>query len=210
MRQSLTDRKIFLWLAASVLLHAAALSLWISYGKYEPGTEQGIYVHLVAASASESSWQADMPDSGDRAARSEPKPENEPVPDSAEAVIPDGNTSGDRAQTAEATGNQAYAAGSMPGDRASVVMPPELRYPINASYPPAARKEGTEGTAVFLLEIDETGKVVDAVLKRSAGSRILDRAARSAVMRGIFSPGTSDGVPVRSYVTVEVEFRLDK
>lgn len=175
-------------------------------------------MHLAAMS--EDSIQSDMlPDAVD-AYKPETELEDTLVPDliaDKTGILSedkDADTCGDRTYAAESSvDSQSDAGTSVYGNSAvmdHVIVPPVLRSAICASYPPAARKEGTEGTAVFLLEIDENGNVIDAVMQKSAGSRILDRAARGAVLKGSFIPGTSDGVPVRSYVTVEVEFRLDK
>jgi protein TonB len=76
-------------------------------------------------------------------------------------------------------------------------------------YPAAARREEEEGTVLlrFLVEVD--GKVVKSQIEKSSGFPRLDEAARSALSRCQFKPGTLDGKPEQSWASMRFTWRLE-
>jgi protein TonB len=75
-------------------------------------------------------------------------------------------------------------------------------------YPAAARRRGVEGTVLVRLKVDGRGRVLDAEVLRSSGSKLLDEAAASALRRWRFTPGWDQKGVVESTVTVPVKFAL--
>ncbi|MDY7226253.1 TonB-dependent receptor domain-containing protein [Hyalangium rubrum] len=71
---------------------------------------------------------------------------------------------------------------------------PEVLKFVEATYPPEALARGETAQVVFFIDIDETGKVTQAEVTRSAGAEF-DAAAREAVLQLEFSPAEVDGKP---------------
>ncbi len=71
---------------------------------------------------------------------------------------------------------------------------PELLTFVEATYPPEALARGEAAQVAFFIDIDETGKVTQAEVTRSAGPEF-DAAAREAVLKLEFSPAEVDGQP---------------
>lgn len=86
----------------------------------------------------------------------------------------------------------------------SVASLPELLEGHNKPprYPSRARRLLLEGVVHLELAVDARGHVVEAKIKRSSGSRLLDRAAERAVLKWRYSRG-----PAR--FPWQVEFRLN-
>ncbi len=74
-------------------------------------------------------------------------------------------------------------------------------------YPAVARAQHIEGTVILNVLVSETGQVLEVrVLRgRPAG---LNEAAEQIVRRSTFSPPSKDGVRVKAWTTVPVEFKL--
>jgi protein TonB len=73
------------------------------------------------------------------------------------------------------------------------------------TYPDEARRRGMEGTVVLRFTVDRSGRVLDVVLVRSAGSSMLDTAAEAMVHNATLPPFT-DGMS-QDTVTVTVQIR---
>ncbi len=71
-----------------------------------------------------------------------------------------------------------------------------------------ARRKGYEGTVRLRVYVLESGDAGAVELEKSSNYEILDRSALDAVGKWIFIPGKKNGVPVASWVTVPVKFRL--
>ena len=81
-----------------------------------------------------------------------------------------------------------------------------LREPI---YPPMAKARRAQGTVIVSALISETGRVIDArVLRAPSPDFGLGAAAVEAVKTSSFRPATKDGVHVKTYKTVAVNFKL--
>ncbi|MFN3884667.1 MAG: energy transducer TonB [Rhodocyclaceae bacterium] len=76
------------------------------------------------------------------------------------------------------------------------------------AYPPISRRLGEEGTVVLRVELDETGAVVEALVKESSGFARLDAAALAAVKRWHCQPAQRNGQPVRAVALQPFKFVL--
>ncbi|BDU58921.1 hypothetical protein LMORI2_19030 [Limnohabitans sp. MORI2] len=76
-------------------------------------------------------------------------------------------------------------------------------------YPSASRRMEEEGTVTlkFLIGID--GKVLQAEIEKSSGFTRLDEAARNALSKCQFRPGTVDGKPEQSWASIKYTWRLE-
>jgi TonB family protein len=77
------------------------------------------------------------------------------------------------------------------------------------AYPPMARIQRVEGTVVTNVLVSETGQVLEVRVLRGINRPVgLNEAAEQTMRRSSFAPATKDGVRVKSWVTVPVEFKL--
>jgi TonB family protein len=83
---------------------------------------------------------------------------------------------------------------------------PRMTRQAPVSYPPVARIQRAEGTVLMSVLVSEAGVVMDVKVIR--GDARLNDAAVQAVRRSVFSPGTKDGVRVKSWVPVNISFKL--
>jgi TonB family protein len=87
--------------------------------------------------------------------------------------------------------------------------PPRVTRRAPASYPPLAKAQRVEGLVIMSVLVSETGKVLDVKVLRGVNKPVgINEAAMECLRRSTFAPGTKDGVRVKSYVTVPVEFKL--
>jgi TonB family protein len=87
--------------------------------------------------------------------------------------------------------------------------PPRVLRRGPVSYPPLARAQRVQGIVVTSVLVSETGAVMDVKVIRGVASPVgLNEAAIQTMRRSSFAPGTKDGVRVKSYVTVPIEFKL--
>lgn len=95
--------------------------------------------------------------------------------------------------------------------RAAVRVQPEVSASSceKPEYPAASRRLEETGTVVLRFLIAEEGRVVDSRIEKSSGSPRLDEAARSALSRCKFKPGTVDGQPEQSWASMKYTWRLD-
>jgi len=76
-------------------------------------------------------------------------------------------------------------------------------------YPPIAKINHVEGTVVLSVLVGETGRVLDVKVLRPIARPVgLNEAAEEMMRRSTFSPPMKDGVKVKSWTTVPVEFKL--
>ncbi|WP_145481703.1 energy transducer TonB [Stenotrophomonas rhizophila] len=93
----------------------------------------------------------------------------------------------------------APAAGDRPQPIADQSPPP--------SYPPAALRNGVEGSVVVRVDVDATGVPFNVTIVQRSGSRDLDRAATDAVRRWRFLPAQSNGQAVVGSIEVPFDFK---
>ena len=75
-------------------------------------------------------------------------------------------------------------------------------------YPSRARRRHLQGTVLLDLLVTAEGLVATVALHESSGHSLLDEAAKRAVIRWQFTPGTRNGVPIPMHVLVPVRFQL--
>lgn len=93
---------------------------------------------------------------------------------------------------------------------AGVIAPLAERKPPLA-YPPLAQRQRVEGTVELNVLVDETGKVADAQVVSGPSIKIgLNEAAVANVKKWKFRPATKDGVPVKVWFPVKIDFRLPR
>ncbi|KAF1015944.1 MAG: hypothetical protein GAK31_01427 [Stenotrophomonas maltophilia] len=77
------------------------------------------------------------------------------------------------------------------------------------AYPVAALRANQQGTVLLRVEVDSSGRPVAVDIARSSGSRALDLAARSQVLkRWTFEPARREGVAVPAIGLVPIDFSL--
>jgi len=86
------------------------------------------------------------------------------------------------------------------------VIPPKPKNKVYAKYPDTAKNKKLEGTVRVNLLVDETGKVIDIKVMKSAHP-ILDDAVVKAYQQWTFEPATKQGVPVKVWISVSMSFQ---
>lgn len=77
-------------------------------------------------------------------------------------------------------------------------------------YPESARDRGEQGRVLVLVLIDTEGRVQEAKIQRSSGSKLLDQAALKMAKKTTFHPYRENGVAQPVYVPMPLEFKLDE
>jgi protein TonB len=80
---------------------------------------------------------------------------------------------------------------------------------VDPVYPPASRRAGEQGTAVFNVLVDESGHARDVTVQTSSGFDRLDQSAMQAIRRWVFAPAVRGSQKVSAWTSVKVTFRLD-
>ncbi len=76
------------------------------------------------------------------------------------------------------------------------------------TYPDDARRNGTEGSVILRFTADRSGRVLDVVLVRSAGSSTLDAAAEAMVHNATLPPFTAGMSQDTVTVTIQLRYAL--
>lgn len=76
-------------------------------------------------------------------------------------------------------------------------------------YPPAALRNGWQGTVVLRVRVASSGKVESVEVKESSGKRVLDEQASRTVKSWTFTPSKRGSTPIDGWATVPIEFKLD-
>ncbi len=87
---------------------------------------------------------------------------------------------------------------------------PKPKRIVQPEYPTFARNAGIEGTIILKITVDERGRVIRAVVLKSAAQGIFDSAAVKAAEQWIFEPAEQSGNPVKATITVPLEFVLNQ
>ena len=82
--------------------------------------------------------------------------------------------------------------------------PPRPLGEIVPAYPEAA--DGKHGRVVLQLSIDEQGRVVRADVLNAVPPGYFEDSARAAFLAARFEPALRNGTPVRSQITIEVDY----
>ena len=79
------------------------------------------------------------------------------------------------------------------------------------AYPGEALRQGLSGTVELEILVGIDGRPLDARVVRSSGHRVLDQAARRAVLRyWTFHPAMRGGQAVQALGRVPIEFKLER
>ncbi|MBL0162807.1 MAG: energy transducer TonB [Xanthomonadales bacterium] len=81
---------------------------------------------------------------------------------------------------------------------------------IEPRYPMESRRRGEQGTVLLRVLVGRDGQPIDIEVARSSGYRLLDRAAREAVLRWRFRPVQINGVNVVARGLVPVKFDVNQ
>jgi len=84
---------------------------------------------------------------------------------------------------------------------------PKILHKVDPHYTYEARRAGIQGTVVLEVLVDENGQATASSVVSPLGFG-LDERAKEAVAQWTFRPVRKDGQPVKTYTTVEVNFRL--
>ena len=89
------------------------------------------------------------------------------------------------------------------------LVPARMIRRATVSYPPLARMQRVEGTVLVGALVSETGAVLETrVIKPIDRPVGLNEAAVQIVRRSTFSPPTKNGVRVKAWTTVPIDFKL--
>ncbi len=77
-------------------------------------------------------------------------------------------------------------------------------------YPLRARRRGIEGWVRIRFIVNKDGTVSRIEILESKPKKIFDAAVKKCVERWRFSPGTVEGIPVKTRVETTVKFKLEK
>jgi len=112
-------------------------------------------------------------------------------------------------ETASAAPPQRAREGDLVPPGTEGLTPAHITRQAAAAYPPIARIQRAEGSVVVNVLVSETGQVLETRIISGANKSVgLNEAAQQAVRRSIFAPGTKDGVRVKSWTTVRIDFKL--
>lgn len=79
---------------------------------------------------------------------------------------------------------------------------------VEPNYPPASRRAGEQGTAVFNVLVDANGHPQDVKVQSSSGFARLDQSAMEAIRRWMFNPAVRGSQKVAAWTSVRVKFQL--
>ncbi|MBN1212630.1 MAG: energy transducer TonB [candidate division Zixibacteria bacterium] len=85
---------------------------------------------------------------------------------------------------------------------------PEMIYEEVPTYPKWAEQAGIEGTVWIKSLVLKNGRVDSALVEKTSGSAILDKAALQTAYKNRFKPGIRDGCPVATWVVYKVDFAI--
>ncbi|MFL6235013.1 MAG: energy transducer TonB, partial [Thermoanaerobaculia bacterium] len=87
------------------------------------------------------------------------------------------------------------------------VVAPKLQSNLDPRYPPAAKHLNRAAQVDIKVLVDERGKVLDADRIGAKAGFGFDEAAIDAARRAQFQPATKEGVKVKMWTTLRVNFR---
>jgi protein TonB len=76
------------------------------------------------------------------------------------------------------------------------------------TYPDEARRMGMEGNVALRMTVDRSGRVLEVVLVRSAGSSTLDAAAEAMVRNAVLPPFTAGMSQDTVTITIQLHYAL--
>ncbi|MFA6015537.1 MAG: TonB family protein [Gallionellaceae bacterium] len=85
---------------------------------------------------------------------------------------------------------------------------PSFQQKIEAVYPVAERRAGTQANVLAEVTIDSLGKVIKVRILKSGGTTF-DEAVTQALQKSLFNPGMIEGKPVGTRFQVPFRFNLN-
>jgi len=85
-------------------------------------------------------------------------------------------------------------------------VPPKRLSEIRPRYPPIAKRTNRKATVVVSVLVDENGRVADSRLQGQKAGFGFDEAAVEAARRVTFSPATKNGVRVKMWYDLSINF----
>ena len=196
-----------IFIAASILLHAAMLGLgglwWWQAPEFDLAFEPPpITLHLEE-------WVE--PPKEPEPPQPEPVPEPEVIPEpEPEPIEPEPEVLPEPIPPEPAPEPLPEPAPVEPPTAVTVVamdLPTYLRNP-SPPYPIEARRNKWEGTVMIRVEVSAAGRVISAAIIASSGHTVLDTAALIAIKRWRFSPARMAGIATTATVDVPISFTL--
>ncbi len=93
-------------------------------------------------------------------------------------------------------------------DRPTIFQPRPI-FEVIPEYPQELQKKGIEGLVKLHLHVDETGKVVEAiVLENTTNNTLCENAAKAAALKGRYLPAKSTNKKVEMWITRTYTFGL--
>lgn len=86
--------------------------------------------------------------------------------------------------------------------------PPQRIEVVEPVYPEIARDLHAQGTVLVQVTVDETGKVIEAVVVESTAIEALEQAALKAARASQFKPAKQRDVPVKARIVIPFRFVL--
>lgn len=137
-----------------------------------------------------------------------PAPKTPPPPKTPAAPPPPAPTSTTAPAITQPPTAAPAPAPTAPAIRTGAVIQPGAHC-AKPDYPSASRRLEEEGTVTLKFLIGVDGKVMQADIEKSSGFTRLDEAARNALSKCQFRPGTVDGKPEQSWATIAYKWRLE-
>ena len=78
------------------------------------------------------------------------------------------------------------------------------------AYPLSAIRIGESGVVSLAMKIGTDGKVIDALVEKSSGSKVLDKAARLGLSLCKFIPAKTDGIAEVAWMKIQYVWTLDE
>ena len=124
------------------------------------------------------------------------------------AAAPEPSTPEDAAPSAPEDASDAPLPEDVDPSTLPITEGPQVLDYVEAPYPPQAEADGTEGTVLLLVTLDETGAVEDVSVSAPAGQGF-DEAALEAVRQMTFSPAQTAAGPVGVVFEFAYAFTLE-
>ncbi len=142
-----------------------------------------------------------------------PMPDDVPVikdaPQLAKVEVSTGEPADTSKGSADGTGTSEVIAPAVKKERIFTAALANASDCARPDYPASAARNGEEGTVALSLLIGTNGRVSEARVQRSSGSRALDRAAVSALSLCKFKPAMNDGVAEPAWGQIAYVWSLD-
>lgn len=94
------------------------------------------------------------------------------------------------------------------GEHVVPASPENSKGNIPPRYPLEAVLLREQGMVSLTIHVEPSGRVADIDIVRSSGFRVLDQAARTALLRWRFKPALRDGQPIASELPYNIQFLL--